>query len=103
MPSTREIRRRIRGVKNIKQVTRAMNMIASARLRRAQTKAEAARPYAERIRSILQDVQASGLGGRHPLLAQRDVNRIGVIVVTSDRGLCGAFNATILRELDLFL
>jgi F-type H+-transporting ATPase subunit gamma len=103
MPSTRDIRRRIRGVKNIKQVTRAMNMIASARLRRAQVKAEAARPYAERISEILQDVQASGIGGRHPLLAQRPVNRIGVILVTSDRGLCGAFNASIFREVDHFL
>jgi F-type H+-transporting ATPase subunit gamma len=103
MPSTRDIRRRIRGVKNIKQVTRAMNMIASARLRRAQAKAEAARPYAQRIGEILQDVQASGVGARHPLLAQRPVNRVGVILVTSDRGLCGAFNASILRETDQFL
>jgi F-type H+-transporting ATPase subunit gamma len=103
MPSTRDIRRRIRGVKNIKQVTRAMNMIASARLRRAQTKAEAARPYAQRLSEILQDVQASGVGGRHPLLAQRAVNRIGVILVTSDRGLCGAFNASVFRETDQFL
>jgi F-type H+-transporting ATPase subunit gamma len=103
MPSTRDIRRRIRGVKNIKQVTRAMNMIASARLRRAQIKAEAARPYAERISEILQDVQASGIGGRHPLLVQRAVNRIGVILVTSDRGLCGAFNASTFRETDQFL
>lgn len=103
MPSTREIRRRIRGVKNIKQVTRAMNMIAAARLRRAQAKAESARPYAERLKEILKDIQASGVGGRHPLLAKRDVKRIGVLLVTSDRGLCGAFNATILREADHFL
>ena len=103
MPSTREIRRRIRGVKNIKQVTRAMNMIAAARLRRAQTKAESARPYAERLREILQDVQASGVGGRHPLLETRAVTRIGVLLVTSDRGLAGAFNATITREVDQFL
>jgi len=103
MPSTRDIRRRIRGVKNIKQVTRAMNMIASARLRRAQVKAEAARPYAQRITEILQDVQASGIGGRHPLLAQRAVSRIGMILITSDRGLCGAFNASIFREVDHFL
>ena len=100
MPSTREIRRRIRGVKNIKQVTRAMNMIAAARLRRAQAKAESARPYAERISEILQDIQASGVGDRHPLLAKREVNRIGLLLVTSDRGLCGAFNAAILRETD---
>jgi F-type H+-transporting ATPase subunit gamma len=103
MPSTREIRRRIRGVKNIRQVTRAMNMIAAARLRRAQTKAESARPYAERVSEILQDVQVSGIGGRHPLLARREANRIGLLLVTSDRGLCGAFNAAIIREADRFL
>jgi F-type H+-transporting ATPase subunit gamma len=102
MPSTREIRRRIRGVKNIKQVTRAMNMIAAARLRRAQQRAESARPYAERLSEILQDVQASGVGARHPLLAQREVKRIGLVLITSDRGLCGAFNASTIREADHF-
>ncbi len=103
MPSTRDIRRRIRGVKNIKQVTRAMNMIAAARLRRAQVKAESARPYAERLSEILQDVQASGIGGRHPLLARREVKNVGLLLVTSDRGLCGAFNAGVIRETDHFL
>jgi F-type H+-transporting ATPase subunit gamma len=98
MPSTRDIRRRIRGVKNIKQVTRAMNMIAAARLRRAQTKAESARPYADRLSAILQDVLASGGEGRHPLLARREVKRVGLVLITSDRGLCGAFNASIIRE-----
>jgi len=103
MASTREIRRRIRGVRNIKQVTRAMNMIAAARLRRAQSKAESARPYAERIREILQDVQAGGGGARHPLMQERTVSRIGVLLVTSDRGLCGAFNASVTRETEHFL
>ncbi|HUK81397.1 MAG TPA: ATP synthase F1 subunit gamma [Verrucomicrobiae bacterium] len=103
MPSTREIRRRIRGVKNIKQVTRAMNMIAAARLRRAQQKAESARPYAERLSEILQDVQAGGAGARHPLLVKRDVRRIGLLLVTSDRGLCGGFNATMNREAYQFI
>jgi F-type H+-transporting ATPase subunit gamma len=103
MPSTREIRRRIRGVKNIKQVTRAMNMIAAARLRRAQAKAESARPYAERLGEILQDVQAGGAGVRHPLLIQREVKRIGLVLVTSDRGLAGAFNAAMMREASNFI
>jgi len=98
MPSTRDIRRRIRGVKNIKQVTRAMNMIAAARLRRGQSKAESARPYAERLREILQDVLAGGVGARHPLLVKRGVKRVGVVLITSDRGLCGGFNAAIIRE-----
>ncbi len=103
MPSTRDIRRRIRGVSNIKQVTRAMNMIAAARLRRAQAKAEAARPYAERLQEILQDVVASAGGVHHPLMQSRPVKRVGVILVSSDRGLAGAFNANILREAGQFL
>src|ERR1044071_5625600 len=98
MPSTRDIRRRIRGVKNIQQVTRAMNMIAAARLRRAQQKAESARPYAERLLQILRDVTSSGISIRHPLLQKREVKKVGVLLVTSDRGLCGAFNANVIRE-----
>jgi F-type H+-transporting ATPase subunit gamma len=103
MASTRDIRRRIKGVKNIKQVTRAMNMIAAARLRRAQAKAESARPYAERLNEILKDVMASGIGVRHPLLAQRPVNKIGLVLVTSDRGLAGSFNAGMIREAGHFI
>ncbi|MGD0017064.1 MAG: ATP synthase F1 subunit gamma [Verrucomicrobiia bacterium] len=103
MPSTRDIRRRIRGVRNIKQITRAMNMIATARLRRAQAKAESARPYAERISEILQDVQACCANGQHPLLVQRPVTRIGLVTITSDRGLCGSFNAVLIREVEEFL
>ena len=103
MASLRDIRRRIKGVKNIRQVTRAMNMIAAARLRRAQGKAESARPYAERIAVILQDVVGSSGGAvRHPLMANRPVNRIALVLVTSDRGLCGAFNAGIIREAQRF-
>lgn len=102
MPSARDIRRRIRGVRNIKQVTRAMNMIAAARLRRAQAKAEAARPYAQRLTEILTDVAAAG-GARHPLLERREVRRVGLVIITSDRGLAGAFNANILREAGHFV
>ena len=103
MASLRDIRRRIKGVKNIRQVTRAMNMIAAARLRRAQSKAESARPYAERITGILQDVvSSSGGAARHPLMASREVKRIALVIVTSDRGLCGAFNAVIIREAQHF-
>ena len=72
-------------------------MIAAARLRRVQAKAAAARPYAERLTVLLQDVLASGAGVRHPLLVQRPLKRVGLVVISSDRGLCGAFNAAILR------
>ena len=72
MASLRDIRRRIKGVKNIRQVTKAMNMIAAARLRRAQGKAESARPYAERLTEILRDVvTSSGGAARHSLMATR--------------------------------
>ena len=104
MPSTREIRRRIRGVKNIEKVTRAMNMIASARLRRSQQKAKSSRPYAERFHEIFQDVAAAGgLGSRHPLLEKRDVHRLGVVLVSSDRGLAGPFLFNITREVMRFI
>ena len=104
MASLRDIRRRIKGVKNIRQVTRAMNMIAAARLRRAQQKAESARPYADRLAEILQDVMASSGGAaKHPLMAKRDVSKIALVVITADRGLCGAFNAGIIREAQRFL
>src|SRR5438552_5248948 len=90
MASLRDIRRRIKGVKNIRQVTKAMNMIAAARLRRAQQKAESARPYADRLAEILQDVMASSGGAaKHPLMAKRDVKKIALVIITADRGLCG--------------
>ncbi len=104
MASLRDIRRRIKGVRNIRQVTRAMNMVAAARLRRAQAKAEAARPYAQRLTEILHDVLAnSGGAARHPLMTVRPVQRVGLVLVTADRGLCGAFNAGILREAQRFM
>jgi len=104
MASLRDIRRRIKGVRNIRQVTRAMNMIAAARLRRAQAKAESARPYADRLADILHDVVASSGGSaRHPLMQKRTPQRIALVIITADRGLCGAFNAGILREAQRFL
>lgn len=102
MPSTRDIRQRIRGVRNIRQITRAMNMIAAARLRRAQGRLEAAQPYAERLAAVLSETLAAAGKARHPLLLYRPVRRIGLVVITSDRGLCGPFNAAILREAGRF-
>ncbi len=104
MASLRDIRRRIKGVKNIRQVTRAMNMIAASRLRRAQSKAMSARPYADRLTEILQDVVASSSGAaRHPLMAEREVKNVALILMTADRGLCGPFNSGIMRESQHFL
>jgi F-type H+-transporting ATPase subunit gamma len=99
MPSLKDIRRRITSVKKTQQITRAMRMVAAAKLRRAQEAIEAARPYAERMRDTLVDVAASQGGAEHPLLAVRpEVKRVDFVVITSDRGLCGGFNANVLKR-----
>jgi len=97
MPSLKDIRRRISSVKKTQQITRAMRMVAAAKLRRAQVAIESARPYADRMAETLREVAASG--AEHPLLTQREtVRRVDVVVVTSDRGLCGAFNSNVLKR-----
>lgn len=99
MPSLKDIRRRIGTVKKTQQITRAMRMVAAAKLRRAQEAIEQARPYAQRMRDTLVEVAASQGGAEHPLLAQRaNVESVDVIVISSDRGLCGAFNANVLKR-----
>ena len=100
MPSLKDIRRRIGSVKKTQQITRAMRMVAAAKLRRAQEAIESARPYAERMRETLAEVAASqGGSAEHPLLAVREsVRKIDLVIVTSDRGLCGAFNANVLKR-----
>ncbi len=102
MATPRQIRSRIRVAKNIQQITKAMKMVAAARLRRAQEAVAAARPYAEKMRDVLESLESGGAGGgvQHPLLrrAEGDPRTIGVIVVTGDRGLCGAYNSSIIRR-----
>ena len=98
MPSLKDIRRRIGSVKKTQQITRAMRMVAAARLRRAQEAIAAARPYAERMRTMLRAVAADGSDDEQPLLARRDpVGAVEIAVLCSDRGLCGAFNANVLK------
>jgi F-type H+-transporting ATPase subunit gamma len=99
MPSLIDIRRRIRSVKSTQQLTKAMKMIAAARLRRAQERMMAARPYAAGMRKVLASVAARAEASKHPLLEPRESEKnVVLIVVTSDRGQCGAFNANILRS-----
>jgi len=93
MANTRVIRNRIRSVKNIQQITRAMEMVAASKLKRAQELVQAAGPYAEKLRMMMSDVGKSASGVMHPLLAQREVERTCVVVMASDKGLCGAYNA----------
>ena len=101
MPNLKDIQRRITSVKKTQQITRAMRMVAGAKLRRAQDTSTAAKPYAERMRSTLLEVGRAQKDAEHPLLKARDtVSCVEVIVVTSDRGLCGAFNSNILKRAD---
>lgn len=97
MPTLREVRSRISGVQKTQKITRAMKMVAAAKLRRAQTRIVAARPYARRMKELLGDMsQAAELQGAD-LIAGRDVKNLALVVVTSDRGFCGAFNANLIR------
>ena len=97
MATLRDIRRHIRAVRNIEQITRAMQMVAAAKMRRAQARAEAARPYADAMDQMARDVAKIGKEYRHPFLVPRERGRGLVILVTSDRGLAGSLNANTLR------
>jgi F-type H+-transporting ATPase subunit gamma len=103
LASGRDLRRRIRSVRNTEQLTRAMKMVAAARLRRSQEQILAARPYAHRMWEVLGRLAARTDASRHPLLAQRGDQRLEILIVTSDRGLCGSFNANIIRAAQHFL
>jgi F-type H+-transporting ATPase subunit gamma len=104
MPSTIDIRRRIRSVKNTQQITKAMKMVAAAKLRRAQERMFAARPYAGGLRQVLASVAARVDISTHSLLQVREPEKnVVVIVVTADRGLCGAFNANVIRAAQNFV
>src|SRR3989442_4269413 len=97
MPSEREIRRRIRSVRNIQQVTKAMQTVAASRMRLAQQAVLASRPYEERLRAILNELAPNADPELHPLLARREVKRAAIILVTTDRGLVGALNTNVIR------
>ncbi|HLZ10260.1 MAG TPA: ATP synthase F1 subunit gamma, partial [Chloroflexota bacterium] len=99
MPSTREIRRRIKSVKNTSQVTKAMEMVSAVKMRRATELVAASRPYAEHMAELvggLSQIQETG-DEIDPLLIQRPISRVGLIVITADRGLCGSLNANAIR------
>ena len=101
MPSTREIRRRIRSVKNTAQITKAMQMVASSKMRRAQERVQQSRPYADQLRGLvsrLARVTGEDVGGEIALLKERPVRRIGFVVITPDGGLCGALPSNINRK-----
>ncbi len=100
MPSLRDIKRRIRSVTNTQQITRAMKMVAAAKLRRAQRSLFALRPYAERLDHLRLEAARRFLGDEHPLLEVRPERRVALLVLTSDKGLCGAFNHNLVRAVE---
>ena len=98
MPSTRDIRRRIKSVKSTSQITKAMHMVAAAKMRRAQQAALVGRPYAQLLNEIMAEAAANMSGFTHPLMEARPVVKRAVILVSTDRGLCGGLNSNLFRE-----
>src|SRR5512140_1768227 len=98
MASTRDIRRRIKSVKNTAQITKAMQMVAASKMRKAQQSALAGRPYASLMNQVLGNVTFHAGDFTHPLMEKREVVKRCVIVVATDKGMCGALNSNLLRE-----
>ncbi len=104
MASLKEIKSKISGVKKTKQITRAMNMVAASKLRGAQSAMEAFRPYAEKFSEVLGNIASKAGDGASPLLfAREEVKRLHIVMLTSDRGLCGGFNANLIEKAESFM
>ena len=99
MPNTRDIRRRIRSVKNTSQITRAMQLVAASKMKRAQDMALQGRPYATLLAEILSALGERVTDFEHPFLKERDVRRRGILLISTDKGLCGPLNSNLFREL----
>ena len=98
MPGTKEIRVKIKSVQNTRKITKAMEMVAASKMRKAQERMRMARPYGEKIRTVAAHISHANPEYRHPFLVNRDsVKRVGIIVITTDKGLCGALNTNLLR------
>src|SRR2546429_8843648 len=98
MPSTRDLRRRIKSIRNTSQITKAMQMVAASKMRKAQQAALAGRPYATLMNEVLAEVTANAGDFTNPLTETREVKKRAAIVVSTDKGLCGALNGNLLRE-----
>ena len=98
MAGEKEIRTKIQSVKNMQKITKAMEMVAASKIRKAQDQMEASRPYAERIRRVVGHLAHANPDYRHPFLVERDVKRVGYIVISTDRGLCGGLNVNLFKN-----
>ena len=103
MLGLKALRRRIVSIKSTQQITRAMKMVAAARLRRAQERIIEARPYADKMREVLQSLSLRTEPEAHPLLVRREMKRVELLAITSDRGLCGSFNQNVMRSVERFI
>ncbi len=99
MASGKEIRTKIASIQNTQKITKAMEMVAASKMRRTQERMAAALPYAEKIRTVIGHLNKANPDYRHPFLVEREIKRVGYIVITSDRGLCGGLNVNIFRPL----
>ena len=97
MPGTKEIRNKISSVKSTQKITKAMEMVAASKMRRAQDRMRLSRPYAEKIRNVIGHLKKANPDYKHPYLIEREAQSIGIIVVSSDRGLCGALNTNVFK------
>jgi F-type H+-transporting ATPase subunit gamma len=99
MPGGKEraLRRQIKSVQSTKKITKAMELIAASRIVKAQQRVAAARPYSERITEVIRNLAAAGAGGGSPLLTERDARKVAYVVIAADRGLCGAYNSSVIR------
>ena len=98
MPGTKEIRSKIASVKSTQKITKAMEMVAASKMRRAQDRMRLARPYAEKIRTVIGHLNQANPDYKHPFLVEREAKKVGIIVVSSDRGLCGALNTNVFKS-----
>src|SRR6266446_1140991 len=98
MANTQDIRRRIKSIRNIGQLTKAMQMVAASKMRKAQQSALAGRPYASLMNEVLAEVVFSAGDFTHPLMEKREVKRRAVVIISTDKGLCGGLNGNLLRE-----
>ena len=98
MAGAKEIRTKIASIKNTQKITRAMEMVAASKMRKTQERMRASKPYATKIYNVVRHIARAASEYRHPFMTVREIKRVGIIVVTSDRGLCGGLNANLLRE-----
>ena len=97
MPSGKEIRNKIKSVENTRKITKAMEMVAASKMRKAQDRMRAARPYGEKIRRVAANLSHALTEYKHPFLEKREIKSVGMVIVTSDKGLCGGLNSNVLR------